>query len=133
MLSSKRTTPVAMTAVSIFVSTVIFAIFSASRWQPTYVASLTVTNIVIIIQLGVFVTVATYLLLQWAIKHSSATTAALNQYLQPVFAVVFNFFFLGERLTTGFIIGSIVVFTGVFLATGNSFLAEIKTWIKKKR
>jgi drug/metabolite transporter (DMT)-like permease len=40
---------------------------------------------------------------------------------------------LGERLTTGFIIGSIVVFTGVFLATGNSFLAEIKTWIKKKR
>lgn len=132
MLSSKRTTPIAMTAVSIFVSTVIFAIFSMSRWQPTYVASLTATNIAIIFQLGILVTVATYLLLQWAIKHSSATTASLGHYLGPVFAVSFNIFFLGERLTAGFVIGSVVVLTGVFLATGERFLAEVKLWSGKK-
>jgi len=128
MLSSQRTTPIAMTAVSIFVSTAIFALFSISRWQPTYVASLTVANIVIIAQLGISVTVATYLLLQWAIKHSSATTASLGHYLGPVFAVVFNIFFLGERLTTGFVLGSIVVLAGVALATGGPLIREIKHW-----
>ena len=87
----------------------------------------------IIIQLGIFVTVATYLLLQWAIKHSSAPTAALNQYLQPIFAVIFNFFFLGERVTTGFVFGSIIVFAGVFLATGERFFAEVKLWRGKRR
>lgn len=128
MLLSKHTTPIAMTAVSIFVSTVIFALFSLSRWQPTYGASLTVTNIAIIVQLGVFVTVATYLLLQWAIKHSSATTASLGHYLGPVFAVSFNILFLGERLTAGFILGSIVVIAGVAIATGERFFSEIRSW-----
>lgn len=133
LLSTKRTTPITMTAVSIFVSTIIFTLLSITQWQPMYPSALTTTNIVIILQLGIFVTVATYLLLQWAIKHSSATTAALNQYLQPVFAVIFNMFFLGERLTAGFIVGSIIVFTGVLLATGERFFAEVKEWRAKKR
>lgn len=128
MLSSKRTTPIAMTAVSIFVSTIIFALFSLSRWQPTYGASLTAINIAIIVQLGVFVTVATYLLLQWAIKHSSATTASLGHYLGPVFAVSFNILFLEERLTAGFVIGSIVVIAGVGIATGGPLIGEIRRW-----
>lgn len=133
MLSSKRTTPITMTAVSIFVSTVIFALLSIIQWKPMYLSALTSVNIVIIIQLGVFVTVATYLLLQWAIKHSSATTASLGHYLGPVFAVSFNILFLEERLTAGFVIGSIVVLTGVFLATGERFLAEVKLWGGKRR
>ncbi|MEK7079639.1 MAG: DMT family transporter [Patescibacteria group bacterium] len=130
ILTAKRATPISMTAISIFISTVVFAVFTATQWNPSYVSKLTGTNLIIIFQLGIFVTVATYLLLQWAIKHSSATTASLNQYLLPIFAVVFNIFFLGERLTLGFIVGSIVVFAGVFLATGERFLTEVKGWKK---
>mgnify|MGYP001570471920 CR=1 FL=1 len=130
ILTAKRATPISMTAISIFISTLVFAVFTATQWNPSYVSKLTGTNLIIIFQLGIFVTVATYLLLQWAIKHSSATTASLNQYLLPIFAVVFNIFFLGERLTLGFIVGSIVVFAGVFLATGERFLTEVKGWKK---
>lgn len=128
MLATKQTTPLLTTAVSIFVSTAVFAFLSFTQWKPAYFSAFTVTNLIVIVQLGVFVTVATYLLLQWAIKHSSATTASLNQYLQPVFAVIFNIFFLGERLTTGFIIGSLIVFAGVFLATGERVIASMKSW-----
>lgn len=131
MLATKQTTPLLTTAASIFVSTAVFAFLSYTQWQPAYLSAFTASNLIIIVQLGVFVTVATYLLLQWAIKHSSATTAALNQYLQPVFAVIFNIFFLGERLTTGFMIGSIIVFAGVFLATGGPLLRDIKRRVTK--
>lgn len=128
MLATKRATPVAMTAASIFISTAIFALLSLPQWKPAYLAAFTGVNVLIILQLGVFVTVVTYLLLQWAIKHSSATTAALNQYLQPVFAVVFNYFFLGERLTVGLILGGIVVIAGVGIATGGPLIRELRRW-----
>lgn len=120
-----------MTSVSIFVSTAVFALFSAFQWKPEYLAALSGINIIIIVQLGVFVTVLTYLLFQWVIKHSSASTASLNQYLQPVFSLTFNMFFLGERLTVGFWIGSVIVFSGVFLATGERLYSDIKSRITK--
>lgn len=132
MLSTKQTTPITMTAVSIFVSTIIFGILAIPQWKASYFSSFTTMNIFIIIQLGVFVTVFTYLTLQWIIKHSSATTASLNQYLQPIFGILFNALFLGERLTVGFIIGSVIAFAGVVLASGERVFIEIKSWGSKK-
>lgn len=132
ILSTKRTTPMMMTIVSIFVSTIIFGALALPQWKPTYSGAFTGVNIIIIIQLGIFVTVFTYLILQWIIKHSSATTASLNQYLQPIFGILFNAIFLGERLTIGFLIGSIIAFAGVLLATGERLFIEVKSWGNKK-
>ena len=47
---------------------------------------------------GALVTAVTFLIHQWAIKHSSATTASLTSYLQPMFAFVYNGVFIGEKL-----------------------------------
>ncbi len=125
MLSSQKTTPMMMTSLSVFVSTIIFGILALPQWNPEYLRAFTWVNILIIVQLGVFVTVFTYLTLQWIIKHSSATTASLNQYLQPVFGILFNALFLGERLTVGFLIGSSIAFAGVLLATGEQLLRKL--------
>lgn len=132
MLSTKRTTPIVMTTVSILISTIIFGALALPQWKPAYLSAFTVINVIIIIQLGVFVTVFTYLTLQWIIKHSSATTASLNQYLQPIFGILFNAIFLGERLTVGFLIGSIIAFAGVLLATGERVFIEVKSWSNNK-
>lgn len=59
-------------------------------------------------------TVVTYILYQYAIKHSSPVTASMTQYLQPLATFLLAFTFLGERLTTGFIIGSALVFFGTW-------------------
>ncbi|MBI3955657.1 DMT family transporter [Candidatus Gottesmanbacteria bacterium] len=129
MLTTKRATPLDLTTASIVTSSSIFGLLAAISWKPTYTTAMVApTNIALMIHLGIFVTVATYLLYQWAIKHSSATTASLNQYLQPVIALLFNISFLGERLTTGFALGSIVVLAGVVLATGGPLIREIKRW-----
>lgn len=125
----KGATPIALGTASIITSTAAFAGLAALSWKPHYATLLLQpTNLLLILHLGVLVTVATYLLYQWAIKHSSATTASLNQYLQPVIALLFNIAFLGERLTIGFVLGSIVVMAGVGIATGGPMVHEIRRW-----
>jgi drug/metabolite transporter (DMT)-like permease len=131
-LITNRATPITMTALSFFVSTAVFALLALFYWQSSYISAFTAGNIAIIVHLGIFLTVATYLIHQWAIKHSSATTAALNQYLQPAFSIIFNYFFLGEHLNVGFAIGSILVFFGIFFATGDRLITEIKSWQTKQ-
>lgn len=129
--ATKRYSPLTVSAISIFTSGLVFGITTTFSWQPHYTAALvSPMNIFLILHLGILVTVATYLLYQWAIRYSSATTASLNTYLQPVFAVGFNVLFLDESLTPGFIVGSILVFAGVFIASGESLLQEIKQWFK---
>ena len=126
--------PLTISSLSIFASCVLFGTITLFTWKPSYVQILSQTSIwLIIIHLGVFVTVATLILYQWAIKLSSATTASLTTHLQPVFSIIFNILFLGEQLTSGFVLGSIVVFAGVFLATGERLLSEVKQWRDKSR
>lgn len=72
---------------------------------------------------GGCVTALTFLIHQWAIKHSSATTASLTNYLQPIFAFVYNSMFIGEKLSLEFIGGSILVLIGTFLATSEQATA----------
>lgn len=128
-LTTKQTTPLAITTASIITSCTTFALLAALSWKPQYPALLgKPTNVLLFLHLGILVTVATYLLYQWTIKHSSATTASLNAYLQPVFAVLVNIVFLGEQLTPGFMLGSIVVIAGVGIATGGPLIGEFRRW-----
>lgn len=121
LISSKKITGFQLSSISIFLSALIFGATSSVHWKQSYVSLLSSpTNLLLFLHLGILVTVATYLLYQWSIQHSSATTASLNLYIQPVFAVLFNMLFLGERITTGFIIGSVFVFLGIVTTTGKA-------------
>lgn len=71
--------------------------------------------------LSVFVTVVTFILYQWCIKHSSATVASMTNYVQPVFAFLINGIVLRERIGPWFLAGSLLAVGGVVLAaTGSS-------------
>src|SRR3989344_1873463 len=127
LISYKKYSPLSITTVSLITSTCIFFILTLIFPQPQYMSTFTKPlNLVLILHLAILVTVAAYLLFQWAIKHSSATTASFNNYLQPVFGFVLNSTFLGEQMTLGFFIGSVLVLTGVFLASGMAVLKELK-------
>lgn len=128
-LTTKHYSPLSVTAVSIFTSCAVFFFLSLFSWKDSYIFSLTQPRLLLLIlHSGLVVTVATYLLFQWAIKHSSATTASLKQFLEPIFAVTFNFAFLGERLTSGFFAGSLLVFAGIFIATSTNLLHNFNEW-----
>ena len=124
---AKRYSPLTISTVSIVVSALVFLLLTWFFEQlPTSAQVFVPKQFGLLLHLAIL---ATYLLYQWAILHSSATTVSLSNYLQPVFAVFLGILILGEKLTWGFIIGSVLVFTGVFLTSGAQVLRELsKLW-----
>lgn len=124
-----KQSPITISGLSIFSSCLLFAVMTLFTWKPSYLPRFMEDGLwITFLHLGILVTVAPLLLYQWTIKFSSATTASLTTYLQPVFSIIFNMIFLGEQLTAGFILGGIVVITGVAIATGGPLMAEIRRW-----
>lgn len=66
---------------------------------------------------GVVGTTGAYVLYQYGLKSTSALTASLTSYLQPIFSLIIAMFVLGEKLTLHFAYGSALVFAGIFIAT----------------
>lgn len=67
--------------------------------------------------IGFAATFLTYILYQYAIRHSSALKVSLASYIQPVVTTMLAMFFLGETLTLHFVIGSVLILSGVFLTS----------------
>jgi drug/metabolite transporter (DMT)-like permease len=68
---------------------------------------------VIYIALGL--SVVAYVLWYWVLKYMEATKIAVFHNLQPVIASVAAYFFLNETIGWTFLIGGIIVLTGVFI------------------
>jgi drug/metabolite transporter (DMT)-like permease len=131
-IAKKGYSPLTVSSVSIFTTTLFFLCISLSTFKPGYVPILThPSTILIVLQLGIFATVATYLLFQYAVKHSSASTAVLGNYIGPVFAILVNVALLGETITPAFLVGTILVLAGVVIASGSGLWQEAKDWITR--
>lgn len=66
---------------------------------------------------SIFTTVATFLLAEYAIKFGGPILASLKFYLLPIVAYFTASILLGERLTTGLVMGAFVVLLGVYITT----------------
>jgi drug/metabolite transporter (DMT)-like permease len=127
-----RYSPTTITGISIFTTTIVFFCISLFTFRLQYISLLLQPPIILLsLFLGIFVTAATYLLYQWAIKYSSATTVVLGSYLQPVFAIALNVIFLHEIVTPVFFLGGMIVLTGVIVASGTNLLREVKDWVNR--
>jgi drug/metabolite transporter (DMT)-like permease len=114
----KGFSPISVATVSFIISTILFLIISPFVAKSNFIIPLfNITNLFLLLILGGFATVGSYLLIQWAIKYTSATIASLNHYLQPIFVIVLAALILGEKVTIEFLMGAVLVFAGVFIAT----------------
>ncbi len=77
--------------------------------------------------MALFVTVVTYFLYQWAISHSSASTASLMGYIQPPTTFVLAWLFLGDRLTFGMAVGAALALIGVYVATETAKTSKVES------
>lgn len=131
-IALKGYSPLTITGVFMFTTCIVFGIVSLFTFQPRYLTILAQPSILLLfLHLGTVVTVATYLLFQWAVKHSSASTASLQNYIGPIFSVMVNVTFLKETVTPAFFIGAALVMTGVVIASGSGLLQEVKDWIHR--
>lgn len=100
--------------VGFFVSTLVLMFHLSGSGR---IGSLALPALSAAFYMGFFGTFATYILYQYAVKHLSPLTVSLTSYIQPITTAFLAILFLGEQLTTPFIIGSMLVFTGIFLVS----------------
>jgi drug/metabolite transporter (DMT)-like permease len=68
---------------------------------------------------GIFLSSAlAYYLFDWGIKKINAQEIGLFTYIDPIIAIIIAMPLLGEKLSPVFILGSIFVFFGIFIAEG---------------
>lgn len=115
----KLFSPFIVTASFIFLGSLIFFILSLFelKFKFDYLSALSLNSVLAVIYVSLFGTLAGYTLHQYAIKHGGPVSASLSFYLLPIFGFLTSFALLGERLTAGLIIGTILVFTSVALTT----------------
>jgi drug/metabolite transporter (DMT)-like permease len=131
-IADKDYSPVTVTSMFLFTTTAVFFVVSLFTFKPSYIpALLQPSTILLVLHLGIVVTVATYLLFQWAVKHSSATTASLQNYIGPVFNILVNVAVLKETITPAFLIGAALILTGVVITSGSGLLQEVKDWVSR--
>lgn len=63
-----------------------------------------------------FATIGAYIAFNWGLKFITATTAGIISYLHPIIAIFASILFLGEKITTPFITGALLVSVGLFLS-----------------
>jgi drug/metabolite transporter (DMT)-like permease len=111
--------PLFLSAISIFTSAVIFFIISLCTTSIVSIpARISFTHIILFINLALIVTVISFTLYQWAIKHSSTTIASLTNYLQPIFTTIIAIKVLHEQITIPFVLGSGLVMWGLLMISG---------------
>lgn len=98
-------------------STIIFLPFSLWELQTQSNALiLSSQSLLGILFAAIFTSVLGYVLYNYAIRFVKANETGIFLYIDPVIAVLIAVPLLGEHVTTSFIIGSILVFAGIFIA-----------------
>jgi drug/metabolite transporter (DMT)-like permease len=110
-------TPLQLTSFFVFITFAITLPFAVSDiiYHPHWWIHVTTIGIIAALYNGILGTTGYYLLYQYAIKHGSPVIASMLLYLQPAATFVWANLLLGEQLTRGFLIGTALVFTGVYL------------------
>lgn len=85
--------------------------------HPHWFQAVSLNSWLALLYVAVFGTIVFYLLTQYAIKHGSAVIGATILYLQPIATFGWAAVLLGEKLTSGLVIGGLMVLTGAYLVT----------------
>lgn len=114
---SQKYDSMVLTYLSFSIGALTFLPFAAKDiFNPNFYHELTPFLTFAILFETIFATVITYSLFTWGMKYVSATAAGVISYINPIVAILASIIFLGEKLTISFVIGTIFVMCGLFLA-----------------
>jgi drug/metabolite transporter (DMT)-like permease len=86
-----------------------------------HVMALSFLQLGLMVYLGIVAGGIAFFLLNWALNKSTATYTTLFVTLNPITAILPGDLFLGEVITANFIVGVLIVFTGLGLAMRSQF------------
>ncbi|MDO8658499.1 MAG: DMT family transporter [Candidatus Levybacteria bacterium] len=86
--------------------------------SPAWINNLPTNAILGIIYGILFSSLAAYSLWQWGLSKTDAGKASFFFYLDPIVSTIVAVMILSEKITTPFVLGSILIFLGLFFAEG---------------
>ncbi|MCL5438727.1 MAG: DMT family transporter [Patescibacteria group bacterium] len=114
----KRYSPVTITFYSFAIGSITFlpTAFYEYSINPNWINNLSLPSYLGIAS-GIFLSsLAAYILWQWGLSKSSESRAGFFFYLDPVSSTIASVILLSEKITWPFILGSIFIFLGLFIA-----------------
>lgn len=116
---SKDYSPISITSYSFLVATICFfplAIFE-NLINSAWISTIGFAGIFGIIYQGVFASILAFTAYQTGLKLTSAFLAGVVLYLNPVITTIFAVPVLGEKISTPFIVGTVLIISGSVIAT----------------
>lgn len=92
-----------------------FYIWEASSTELT-ITNITSTTFYSILYIGIFASVASYLLWGKAVENIGPTKSSIIYYTLPIFSGLLSFIFLGEKIESIHLISMLLIFVGVLVA-----------------
>lgn len=108
-----------VTAIAFLVGTVTFFIPAANEYtqNPGWPNHISVLGLIGLLYMTLLSSISAYFLFEWGLAKTSVIKADLFQYIEPFIAGALAFTLLGEKITTPFIVGSLLIVAGVYIAT----------------
>lgn len=116
---SKKYSPISITSYSFLVSAIVFLPFAffENLKDSSWIGNLGFAGIFGIIYQGIFASVIAFLTYQTGLKLTNAFMAGVILYLNPVVTTIFAVPVLGEKITSPFIAGTVLIICGSLIAT----------------
>ncbi|MGB1799547.1 MAG: DMT family transporter [Gammaproteobacteria bacterium] len=110
-IPSTTMSPIAMLAGCFFLMP-----FAVSNNVNEHVVALTSTQLWLLVYIGIVTGGIAFFLFNWVLTRTTATFNTLFVTLNPIVAIFLGYLFLGEAINTNFIVGVLIVFSGLALA-----------------
>ena len=112
--------PLTITFYSFLIGSFILLPFAFAEWihQPGWISNVSLTGALGALYGIVFSSVFAYSFWQWGLSKIPASRVGFFLYLDPVAATIATVVLLNEIITFPFVVGSLLIFAGLFLAEG---------------
>jgi drug/metabolite transporter (DMT)-like permease len=111
----EKISPLKFTAITMFIGTIFFLPFSLKSVYIFEWGKISFTAWSGLIYSGLFALAISYVIWYSSVKKIGNSKTAIYSNLQPVFAIIFAFIILKEKISFFQLIGAIIIFTGVYL------------------
>jgi drug/metabolite transporter (DMT)-like permease len=105
-----------MTPIAMLAGCAVLFPFTVASGIDTHLMSLTSLQIWLVVYVGVVTGGIAFFLFNWVLTRTTATFNTMFVTLNPIVAIFLGYLFLGETININFIIGVLVVFSGLGLA-----------------
>jgi drug/metabolite transporter (DMT)-like permease len=124
-VTNHKTSPIALTLGGMILSVPI-VLLMALFFEDYQMVHYTFGGVISVCYLGTIGSVVTFVIYYWLLERVETVYLSLVSFITPVIAVIVGCIFLGELLTTQFLIGSLFVLLGIIAANGKDLLNAVR-------